>query len=177
MLALEIGTTLALPLNLSGISLGTYLKRIEEEHNVTMFSYDPLKNLMSYTGEAEALRWFIRKEINAEWDDIEGYILTLKKGFPPLWNLMTFSDLLRHSEWNYTMNRLEGYIAPYAYKMDYDKSVKGKRIHVKIPMMQMDPTINIYKEENGELILLETFLTKENYLPFEDAAKYLKTLS
>lgn len=177
MLALEIGTTLAIPLKLSGISFGTYLKRIEEEHNVTLYSYDPLKNLVSYTGEAEALRWFIRKEINADWDDIEGYILTLTKEFPPLWNLMTFSDLLRQSEWNYTMNRLEGYIAPYQYKLDYDKTVKGNRIHVKIPWMRMDPTINIYKEENGELLLLENFTAKENYLPFEDAAKYLQSLS
>lgn len=177
MLALKIGTTIAVPLDLSGTTFGTYLKRIEEEHNVTMFSYDPLKNLIAYTGEIEALRWFIRKEINADWDDIEGYILTIKKEFPPLWNLMTFSDLLRHSEWNYTMNRLEGYVAPYQYKLDYDKAIKGQHIHVKIPWMRMDPTINIFQEENGELTLLETFVTKENYLPFEDVAKYLKNLS
>lgn len=176
MLTLEIGRTRALPLDLKGTTFGTYLRQIEEKHNVTLYNYSANDNLIIYTGEIEALRWFVRKELHADWDDIEDYIITMGKNTPPLWNLMNFSDLLRMNEWDYTMTRLEGYVAPYQYKMKYKKTIDSKTIIVKIPWMSLNPQINIFEEHNGELIPLETFKSTETYLPFQDAIAYLNAL-
>lgn len=176
MLKQEIGITLALPLDITGTTFGTYLKRIEEEHNVTMRSYDPLKNLITYTGEIEALRWFIRKELKTDWDDIEKHILILKEDLPPLWNITTFSDLLRQNEWNYTMDRIEGYIAPYQYKMEFNKTINSRKISVKIPWVSTQPEINIYEEKENGLTLLKSFTSGTTHLGFEESINYLNKI-
>lgn len=175
MLTVKTGRTRAVPLNLNGTSFGAYLQKVEEEHNVTLYSYNPNDNLIIYTGELEALKWFVRKGLNVDWDDIDDYIITMGKNSPPLWNLVTFTDLLRsHNNWNYLMERLEGYVAPYQYKMEFDKTIKGRTIVVKLPMMRLDPEIHIYEKKGEELIHLNTFESTTDYLPFEDVAKYLK---
>lgn len=127
MLKVKTARTRALPLNLTGTTFGTHLQKVEEEHNVTLYSYNAKDNLIIYTGETEALQWFIRKALNVDWDDIDDYIISMGKNTPPLWNLTNFTDLLRNNNWNYLMERLEGYVAPYQYKMEFDKTIKGKR--------------------------------------------------
>lgn len=176
MLTLEIARTVALPLNIKGTTFGTYIKNIEETHNVTLYNYNANDNLISYTGETQALNWFLRKEFALDWDDIDNHIIAKGPALPPLWNLMNFSDLLRMNEWDYTMTRLEGYIAPYQYKMQYRKNVNGKIIVVKIPWMSLNPQINIFEEKNESLTQLETFDSTEDYLPFQEAIEYLNTL-
>lgn len=173
MLTVKTGRTRAVPLNLDGTSFGTYLQKVEEEHNVTLYGYNPNDNLISYTGEMEVLRWFVRKGLNVDWDDIDDYIITMGKNSPPLWNLTSFTDLLRDNTWNYAMERLAGYVAPYQYRMEFDKTIKGRKIVVKIPMVRLDPEITIYEEKEQELVHLNTFESTTDYLPFEDAAKYL----
>lgn len=176
MLTVKTARTRALPLNLSGTTFGTYLQKVEEEHNVTLYSYNPNDNLIIYTGEIEALQWFVRKALNVEWDDIDDYIITMGKNSPPLWNLVNFTDLLRNNNWNYTMERLEGYVAPYQYKMQFDKTIKGRKIVVKLPMMRLDPEITVSEQKGKELIPLKTFTSTTGYLPFEDTAKYLNKI-
>jgi hypothetical protein len=176
MLKLKITTTKPLPIKLKGRTLGTYLKNIEDEHNVTIFTYDHKKSLIAYTGEYEAIHRFLNKGLRLSFDEVDDAIATSKKALPPLWNLFNFSDLLRMNEWDYTMTRLEGHVAPYQYKMKYSKKVNGKTLVVKIPWMSHQPEINIYKEQNGQLIPLATFGSTETYLPFQDAIECLNDL-